>query len=331
MKRWHVLAIPCSLFPIPWLLLLALAACRGEGPREATGTLEIVEIDVSPMQPARIVQVRVREGDTVRAGQVLAVLQQPTTQGQVPLGQAQVSSARARLRDLEAGARAPEIERAQAEVRVRQAEAERAAREMERLRVLTEAGAVSRQTLDNARAAATQAAALRDAARENLRLVREGARADQVEAARAEVAGAEAALQSARQTAGELTLVAPVDGVVMLRAAEAGEMVGAGQPVVTLGDPRRPWTRVYVGQEVLPTLRVGQTVTARLDAFPDRAFRGRIASLNPRAEYTPRVALTEDEREDLLFGVRVEFDDPSGMLKAGLPLTVDLPAREPGR
>jgi HlyD family secretion protein len=313
------------------LPLLAFPACRGEVPRQATGTLEIVEVDVSPMQPARIVEVRVREGDVVRAGQVLAVLEQPQTQGQVPLGQAQVSSARARLRDLQAGPRAPEVERAEAELRVRQAEAERSGREAERLRVLADAGAVSRQQFENARAAATAAAALRDAARENLRLVREGARAGQVEAARAEVAGAEAALHSAQQTAGELTLVAPVDGVVMLRAAENGETVAAGQPVLTLGDPRRPWTRVYVGQEVLPTLRVGQTVTARLDAFPDRTFRGRIAALSPRAEFTPRVALTEDEREDLLFGVRVEFDDSSGMLKAGLPLTVDLPAREPRR
>ncbi|HEX5870938.1 MAG TPA: HlyD family efflux transporter periplasmic adaptor subunit [Longimicrobium sp.] len=310
------------------LPLLLLAACGRDEGREATGTLEMVEFDVSPMQPARVVDVRVREGDTVRAGQVLAVLQQPATQGQVPLGQAQVSSARARLRDLETGPRAPEIERAQAEVRVRQAEVERAAREMERLRVLADAGAVSRQTLDNARAASTQASSLRDAARENLRLLQQGSRDAQVEAARAEVAGAEAALRSAQATAGELTLVAPADGVVLLRSAEAGEMVGAGQPVLTLGDPRRPWTRVYVDQAVLPTLRVGQTVTARLDAFPGRTFRGRIASLNPRAEFTPRVALTEDEREDLLFGVRVEFDDVSGMLKAGLPLTVDLPARE---
>jgi HlyD family secretion protein len=311
------------------LALLALAACADDAPRGATGTLEIVEIDVSPMQPARVVQVRVREGDTVRAGQVLAVLQQPTTEGQVPLGQARVSSAQARLHDLEAGARAPEVQRAEAEVRVRQAEAERSAREAERLAVLQRAGAVSRQVLDDARAAAAVASAQRDAARENLRLVSQGARAGQVEAARAEVAGAEAALQSARETAGELTLVAPVDGVVLLRSAEAGEAVAAGQPVITLGDPRRPWTRVYVGQAVLPSLRVGQTVTARLDAFPDRTFRGRIASLNPRAEFTPRVALTEDERQDLLFGVRVEFDDASGMLKAGLPLTVDLPAPGP--
>lgn len=318
MKRWTAI-----------LPLLVAAACGDHDSRQAMGTLEMVEVDVSPTQPARIVEVRVREGDAVRAGQVLAVLEQPQAQGQVPQGQAQLSSARARLRDLEAGARGPEIARAEDELRVRQAEADRAGREAERLRVLAEAGAISRQQMENARAAATAAAALRDAARQNLRLVREGARTGQVEAARAEVAGAEAALQSARQTAGQLTLLAPVDGVVMLRAAENGETVGAGQPVVTLADPRRPWTRIYVGQRVLPTLRVGQTVTARLDAFPDRAFRGRIVALSPRAEYTPRVALTEDEREDLLFGVRVEFDDASGMLKAGLPLTVELPPAEP--
>lgn len=317
MKRW-----------ITMLALLAAAGCGDGGPPRATGTLEIVEIDVAPAQAAKVLEVRVREGDAVRAGQVLAVLEQPVTEGQVPQGEARVSSARARLQDLEAGARAPEVGRAEAELRVRQAEAERAARELERVRALHEAGAVSRQLLDNARAAATQAAALRDAARENLRLVREGAREGQVEAARAEVAGAEAALRTARETAGELALAAPVDGVVLLRLAEPGETVGPGQPVLTLGDPRRPWTRVYVGQRVLPTLRVGQAVTARLDAYPDRAFRGRIAALATRAEFTPRVALTEDEREDLLFGVRVEFEDTSGMLKAGLPVTVEFPAAE---
>jgi HlyD family secretion protein len=63
-------------------------------------------------------------------------------------------------------------------------------------------------------------------------------------------------------------------------------------------------------------------VTAVLDAFPDRRFAGRITALNDRAEFTPRVALTEDERADLLFGVKVDLVDSGGMLKAGLPVTV---------
>jgi HlyD family secretion protein len=311
------------------LSTVLLGACGGgdDGAR-ATGTLEMVEVDLAPMQPARVLEMRVREGDTVRAGQVLAVLEQAATEAQVPQTESRVSSAQARLRDLQAGPRAAEIARAQAELRARQAEADRAARELQRIRALEEAGAISRQALDNARAAASLADAQRDAARESVRVLRDGARSEQVEAARAEVSGAEAALQAARRTAGELTLVAPADGVVITRIAEPGEVLGAGQPALTLGDPRRPWTRVYVAPAALALLRTGQTLTATLDGHPGRAFRGRVVSINPRAEFTPRVALTEDEREDLLFGVRVEFDDSTGMLKAGLPLTVLLPAAE---
>jgi HlyD family secretion protein len=140
------------------------------------------------------------------------------------------------------------------------------------------------------------------------------------------VESARAALTASRGTEDELTLTAPVAGMVTQRYAEPGEMVAAGQPVVSVGEVARPWTRVYVNQRVLPGIRVGQRVEARLDAYPDRPFRGRVVSVNPRAEYTPRVALTEEERADLLFGVRVELEDRDGMLKAGLPVTVAFPA-----
>jgi HlyD family secretion protein len=146
-----------------------------------------------------------------------------------------------------------------------------------------------------------------------------------VEAARGQVAAARAALQSASATSGDLTLVAPEYGVVLGRWTDPGEVVAAGTPVVTIGQPRRPWVRVYVAERALPRLRVGQTVTARLDGVEDRGFPGRIVAIADRAEFTPRVALTEKERADLVFGVKVEFRDTTGMLKAGLPATVVLP------
>jgi HlyD family secretion protein len=82
--------------------------------------------------------------------------------------------------------------------------------------------------------------------------------------------------------------------------------------------------RVYVDERALPRIVVGQRATATLDAFPDRAFTGTVVALNDKAEFTPRVALTESERADLLFGVKVQFTDSTGMLKAGLPVTVRL-------
>ncbi len=305
---------------------LLLAAACGDGDGEtAVGTVELTELDVAPTQPARVVAVRVDEGDTVRAGDTLAVLTHPSLPGDVAGRAAGVQVAEANLRDLLAGARPAEHEQAEAALRSAAAESERARRDLARMRTLADAGAVARRELDAARAVSTEADARRDSAREALRLVDQGARQGTVEAARGQVAAARAALQSASATSGDLTLVAPEDGVVLGRWTEPGEVVAAGTPVVTIGQPRRPWVRVYVAERVLPRLRVGQTVTARLDGVEDRGFPGRIVAIADRAEFTPRVALTEKERADLVFGVRVEFRDTTGMLKAGLPATVTLP------
>lgn len=292
---------------------------------EGTGTLEVIEVDVAPLTPGRVVRVLVQEGQTVRAGETVAILGQPTLPADIEGRRARLAAAEAQLRNLERGARTAEIEAAEAELRTAEAEAVRAARDLTRLQTLLDAGAISRQQLDAARAGAQVAAGRRDAAREALLLTRQGARPELVSAARAEVASARAAVHSAERTAGDLTLTAPVNGVVVSRNAEPGEVIGAGQSVVTIADPARPFVRIYVNQRALPLIRRGGAASATLDAFPDRRFPGQVAAINPRAEFTPRVALTEDEREDLLFGVKVELTDTSGMLKAGLPVTVRIP------
>lgn len=292
---------------------------------QGTGTLEVVEVDVAPLTPGRVVRVLVQEGQTVRAGETVAILAQPTLPADIEGRRARLAAAEAQLRNLERGARSAEVEAAEADLRTAEAEAVRAARDLTRLQSLLDAGAISRQQLDAARAAAQVAAGRRDAAREGLRLMRQGSRPELISAARAEVASARAAVESAERTAGDLTLTAPVSGVVVSRNAEPGEVIGAGQSVVTIADPARPFVRIYVNQRALPVIQRGGAASVTLDAFPDRKFPGQITAINPHAEFTPRVALTEDEREDLLFGVKVELTDASGMLKAGLPVTVRIP------
>jgi HlyD family secretion protein len=307
-------------------LVLLVAACgRGGDADRATGTLEMTETDAAPLQPARVVRVAVREGDTVRAGDTLAVLTQTVAVGDVGVREATVRQAQARLDELQAGSRPEDVARARADLAAADAEADRAARDVERLRPLAAHGTVSRQQFDAAQTAARVAARRRDAAGEVVAALLQGPRREEVDAARAQLSGARAALRTSESTASDLTLTAPVSGVVVGRYAEPGEVVAAGQPVVTLGDAAHPYTRVYVGETVLPRLRVGDAVEARLDGFPERVFRGRIAAVASKAEFTPRVALTERERADLLFGVRVDFPAGQPMLKAGLPVTVTFP------
>ena len=307
-----------------------LGACdRNDGPPSAVGTIEYVEVDVAPMVPARVTRVWVDEGATVRAGDTLVSLTQATLAPDIEGRRARVSAAQAQLRDLEAGARPAQIERAQAELRLAESEALRTANDLARYKPLLDSGSISEQQYEAASTAAAGAAARRDAAAESLRLLREGARPDQVQGARAEVESARAALDASLRTASDLTLTARAGGTVTGRHVEPGEILGAGEPAMTIGQTDAPWARVYVGPALLPRIAVGDTVTGVLDDFPDRPVTGRIVALNDRAEFTPRVALTEEERADLLFGVKIEWDDPGGRLRAGLPITVRFRPRDP--
>ncbi len=111
---------------------------------------------------------------------------------------------------------------------------------------------------------------------------------------------------------------------MLTRFADRGEAVTVGMPVVSVGLVTKPWIRAYVGERFLARVAVGQPVAIHVDAYPDSAFGGRIVEISPRAEFTPRAALTERERADLVFAIKVSVDDPRGRLKAGLPVDLEI-------
>lgn len=307
-----------------WIIALVAISCRRDTDTEikGTGTLEVVEVDVAPLSPARVVRVWRNEGDTVRAGDTLVSLTQSTIQADVSARRARVASAEAQLRDLQAGARPAEIASAEAELRAAESELVRTSADRDRMTALLRTGGVSTQEGDAARNAATVAEARRDRARDALRLIQEGSRPQRIAAARAEVENARAALAAAEQAASDLVLVAPVNGVVMLRSAEPGEVIAAGMATMTIGELAAPYVRIYVNQKLLPGVKLGARADGVLDGIPDTHFAGTVVAINPKAEFTPRVALTDEERADLLFGVKVAFRDTGGALKPGLPITV---------
>jgi HlyD family secretion protein len=311
------------------LLLLMVSGLHGCSTRDAAatavGTLEYTEVAIAPLTLARVEDVRVAEGAVVRAGDTVVVLRQPTMDAAIRQGDARVRASTAALRDLEAGARPAELARAEAELAAAEADVTRTRADLARLAPLADRGTVSRAQLDAATAAASIATARRSAALSALQLLREGARRERVRAAAADRAGADAAIDVMRAAERDLVLIAPVSGVVTSRHVEVGEVLAPGSSALMIGETRTPWARLYVNQSVLPQLRVGATLDGRIDALPDRVFRGRIVSIATRAEFTPRVALTERERADLQFAVKVAFDDSTGALKAGVPIVVTLP------
>ncbi|MFN8653997.1 MAG: HlyD family efflux transporter periplasmic adaptor subunit [Gemmatimonadales bacterium] len=313
---------------VPLVALILIAGCgRRSSAGLYPGTIELDESDVAPLLAGRVVTMRVDEGDSVRVGDTLAILTQSSLPATVEDRRARVAVARARLADLERGSRAPELARAEAELAAAETEADRTAKDLVRVEPLATGGVVPAQELDRARAAAAAAARRRDAARASLELAREGSRSDQVRAARADLQSAEALLRGATADLGELAVLAPATGVVLARLADPGEVVAAGTPVVTVGVTGRRWVRVYLPASLLATLPAGSPAEVsvaegdrRSDAPP--TVNGKLGSVSPKAEYTPRAALTEEERADLLFATRIELVNPPATFRPGLPVTV---------
>lgn len=307
-------------------LVVLLAACGRKPGTDivAHGTIEVIETDVSPMATARLLRVPVEEGDVVERGDTLAILTQATLAATLDGQRARVAGAEAALRDLERGARAEEVKAAEAELAGAESDVSRTTRDVERARTLAAGRAISQQAVDNANDALATAISRRDAARERLALLLAGSRPERIRQARAEVSSARAALAAAEANAADLVLLSPVDGVVFERYAEAGEVLTPGSPALTVGEVSHPWVRVFIPARDVARIRLGQAATVTLDGAPAREFPGTVTVINPRAEFTPRAALTQEEREDLMFGVRIELQDSAGAVKPGLPATAVL-------
>jgi HlyD family secretion protein len=236
---------------------------------------------------------------------------------------AQVAQARARLQELERGPRADEVGQTEAAVQQAREREQNARREAERAERLFQGGALSQQQRDQAVSAVQVAAAALDQARHASALVREGARPEQIAAQRAVVAQAEAGLARASETIEGTHIVAPFAGTVTIRHREPGETVAPGTPVLTLLDPNDRWVRIYVPEDRIGRVRIGQKARITADTYPDRSYEGEVVHIGSEAEFTPRNVQTPEERTRLVYPVKVRISgDASFDLKPGVPADV---------
>ncbi|HYO14813.1 MAG TPA: HlyD family efflux transporter periplasmic adaptor subunit [Thermoanaerobaculia bacterium] len=320
------------------VILMVLLAAAGAGawywfnrPAEAetgltaSGTVEATDAQLGFQASGRIAEVAVREGDRVRAGQVLARLDSSESEARRAQAAAQVEAARAALAELEQGSRREEVATARAALTAAGDRLANAETDYERTRTLFEGGAVSREALDNARLAFNVAKAQRTQAAEQLQLVQKGPRPERIEQARAQLAQAEAALRATEAVLGNMTIVAPFAGVVTVRAREPGEIVQAGAPVLTLINPGDRWVRIYVREDRVGAVHLGDRAAITSDTFPGKTYPGEVAFIASEAEFTPKNVQTTEERVKLVYAVKVRVTgDPEHELKPGLPADVRL-------
>ena len=352
-----------------------------------SGNIELKEVDLSFKLPGRIEQLAVAEGDTVKAGQLIARMdsmelqrqreregagvesaasalvqlrtaieyQAATIEGDVALKRADLAASEARLTELVNGSRPQELETSKAAVAEAVTQNEQTQKDWQRAQTLYKNDDISTAQFDAYRTKAEATAAALRRAQEQLGMVREGPRKEQIEQQRAIVQRARAALQMSeanridlrrrreevamrqadveRATAqrgvldvqlGDRNIMAPLDAVVLTKSAEQGEVMAAGATIVTLGDVARPWVRAYIAESDLGRVKVGMAADVMTDSYPGRKYEGKVTFIASEAEFTPKQIQTQEERQKLVYRVKIEVGNPKGELKLNMPVDAEI-------
>lgn len=266
----------------------------------ASGTVECVDrVEVKARAAGPVADLSVREGDPVRAGQLLARIDAPTLEFDVQRGLADFEAARERL------ATAPQIAALEAQAAALEAQLAQARADLARLEPLARSGATSPQDLDRARTQVAQLTAQLAANRAQTRDARITLRADS--------ARQRAGMASLRSRASDVEVRSPLDGVVLARHVELGEMVGVNQNIVRVGDVRNLQIEARIDETDIGRVRVGGPAVVRFQAFEGRVFEARVTRVLPDADRTSRS-----------FEVRLTLDAPVENLRPGMTAEVNV-------
>ncbi len=299
---------------------------RGDGVLRIYGSIDMRTVHLAFEESGRIDEVRVEEGMRVAAGDRLAQLERSRYEIARETAAAQVDVAQKEL-DLQlAGARVEEIDAARAQLRAAEASHELARRTCERESRL--GMATTRMRVDEACSQARVSLAQAEAARKELELLLAGTRIEQIDVVRANLRLARAALADAERALANCTLYAPAAGVVRSRLKEKGDMVGASVPVYEVALMEPMWVRAWIDEVNLSRIAPGMKVRVRVDSYPQKTFEAHVGFVSTVAEFTPKTVQTEDLRTSLVYEVRATVRDPEGLLRLGMPVTVEIP--EPG-
>lgn len=144
------------------------------------------------------------------------------------------------------------------------------------------------------------------------------------EAALAQVQLSRAALRTGEVRLKDTVIFSPISGVVLVKNVEEGETVAAGTPVFTIGDLENPWIKVYVKENKLGLVKLGQAAEVRTDSYAGKKYEGTVSYISSDAEFTPKNVQTQEERVKLVFGVKIKVKNENNELKPGMPADVKI-------
>lgn len=312
------------------------ALAREQDSLTATGTIEAATAMASFKVPGRIDTFLAGEGDRVEKGQELGVLEDAEIKAK--LVQAQGLSQAAEGSAQQAGSAVgltsqtvnASIEQAQALVAKAEVGVTNSQQQYERVKVLHESGGASTSQLDQATNAYQAALSDLHAAQGKLnealaaRIKIEVAQSQSM-AAEGNASAAQGGVQEAQAYLNNTHLKSPISGYITQKLLEAGEMVNAGTPVMEVTDLKHTYVKVYIDEKKIGRVKLGQTAEIKVDAYPDKVFRGKVVWINDAGQFAVHKAVNEQYSHDIRsFEVKIDLPNPNLELKTGMTATVKI-------
>lgn len=304
---------------IPVLISLFGSSCTLHSDRaDGSGTIECTQVRIAAEVGGRIASLSISEGDRITNGQVLARIDPLSWQLRRDEALAALALAQAQLDLMKVGSRDEDVLRARAQVREARALADAAAADTRRITTLFAQHSATEKQRDDTAAAAERTAAALAATEQQLSRLEKGNRKEEIQAAQASVALAQARLAQTEKALADCAVTAPLGGIVTTKSAEPGEVVAPGTPLATLSRTDEVWLSLYLPESRLASVKIGQPATVRIDGDPQR-YQGIITFIAPEAEFTPRNVQTPDERVKLVYRIKITLPNPKGTFKPGMP------------
>lgn len=304
------------------LISALFSACMGDAPL-AVGYVEGEYVLVAPIETAQIVEITVRRGDQIRAGQALGRLERRDAEIAVAQAEAGLARAESQLANLQEGRRPEEIASIAAALRSAKAQTAEAERVRQRRADLLKQGIATQATYDSASTAVELAEAKVAELDANLAVARLPARANEIKAARAAVDQASAVLESAEWRLSKRTLSVPLSGVVSDIIRNAGEVAGPQAPVLSVLPDGARKLRVYVPEFKLSSIQVGSLLLVHCDGCGE-GMRATVSYVSSDPEFTPPVIYSLENRQKLVYLVEARPDESALALVPGQIVDVDL-------
>ncbi len=282
----------------------------------ASGHVEATEVTLSSKVGGTLEWFELEEGDQIAQGQEIARMDTVDFERALAAAEADRLLADSVLR-LREEVLVAKIAEASAQVARARADLDAAERDLRRFQALLDRGSGTEKTRDDALARVEVATESVAAAEARLELLRSGSRPEELDEARARLAGVDARIAQIEQQIADANVFSPVSGTVTAKLAEQGELLRQGAPLAVITDLSNAWLTAYVSAEDLGRIRIGQSATVITDDGQQRD--GTLTFINSVAEFTPKNVQTRDERVKLVYRIKVALDNADGLYKMGMP------------